>query len=278
MSRLISSFSSTPKGTICSDSVNALSRVDWMITGSLKSPTARYCTNAGWRTKIDDRRAAVVLEIDAQMRLGAGIRPLDAVVGIEHHHAFRQRPGAADEAIERESQVALARRAQPHAVIRARRTQAPRCRGPRAPATSIGPDAHRASASSCEQVPGDDRQRAHGDHRQRGSHALDQARRERKHHDKHRRRQTAQPDGIHVRLAPVVERIAAQESTPLSWRAQAGSRCRARSRASAPCRAARAHAAGGVCERRSSAPRCRRDRPRPGRADACGCARAPDAP
>ena len=37
--------------------------------------------------------------------------------------------------------------------------------------------------------------------RQRGSHAVDHAHRECKRHDKNRRHQTAQPDGIHVRKA-----------------------------------------------------------------------------
>ena len=43
-------------------------------------------------------------------------------------------------------------------------------------------------------------------------------------------------------------------------------------------RTARAPGAGGGCARRPCAPRCRRDRPRPGRAAACASARARDAP
>ena len=47
MSRLINNFSSMPKGTIWIDSVIPVSRCDSTTTGSLKSPLARYCTNAG---------------------------------------------------------------------------------------------------------------------------------------------------------------------------------------------------------------------------------------
>ncbi len=47
MSRLISSFSSTPNGTIWMASVTPASRCDSMTIGSAKSPASRKRTNSG---------------------------------------------------------------------------------------------------------------------------------------------------------------------------------------------------------------------------------------
>ena len=56
MSRLIRSFSSTPKGTIWMDRISPASRCDSRMTGSRKSPPARYCRNGGLAHEIDDGR------------------------------------------------------------------------------------------------------------------------------------------------------------------------------------------------------------------------------
>lgn len=90
--------------------------------------------------QVYDRLAAIAVEIEAELRLRAGIRPLDAAGGVEHDDPVRNRLGRLAEAVDRQLEVALVRGAQPGPA---------EDRGAR-----VGPDAPPLGRQRVERLPG----------------------------------------------------------------------------------------------------------------------------
>ena len=121
----------------------------------------------GLPREVEQRRAGVAREIDAEVRLRARVGPFDAVRRVENHHAFGQRFDRASEALDRRGEVALLALARAQPGDRARRSATPHAPAASGTGASSSASAQRASRSRCQRSTS--QQRAESDAQDHGS-------------------------------------------------------------------------------------------------------------
>ena len=108
-SRDISSFWSAANGTSCSASVRPASRLDGTTMDVAVIAGLEVAQELRLADEVDDRLAAILREVEAELRERARVRPVDAIARVEHDDAVGNRRGRLPEALDDVPQVALVR-------------------------------------------------------------------------------------------------------------------------------------------------------------------------